>query len=589
MKLLVRGWSIGRRRGFFYLLYLLNRYLMPKIAYSFLSRVSRRRVRQAFLIGGLGCGLLIFIITNLLTNLLAAGLFIFSLAIVGLIVRLSIQKLKISHMRRLAQALLHKAQSRYSHDTFTSWACWPVGTHVRDAVDLARKSTSDDQIVIGRIDNDGRALGLFGELPGLKNIGEADFVKRYRYPLDIVLIGDKVLLRKDFQGDQVNFLREWYNLSLLYGKANVPAVHHVNESSCVLYKNLIPGPTLRNALVDMGAKILNVQTDDDSELAGLHPLERLEAILARGTELIPSTISEMFLCKMEDQLDKIHAPGIAKLSLTFGNIIMDSKEEPWFIDFEGARAYKSTSNPFFMYRRDQDRIKFNKIYGRNLMTERSARAALAEQTANQSSSYEPIDFGHGLATQGFWSTDSSTGLWEFFTKHVIASLIKGKRVLDLGSNNGIMPIMMLREGAKKVVGIEIESTCLEWARLVHMIFEWRDMRKYSFQISNCNMLEILRSDWGKFDVVTAFCSLYYLSETDMAKILRRASELAPIMVVQAKTDTRSEAEENKAEKSSVAFLKKLLEENGYPEVRLFAPKNFTRPLLVATVDSRFEA
>ena len=94
------------------------------------------------------------------------------------------------------------------------------------------------------------------------------------------------------------------------------------------------------------------------------------------------------------------------------------------------------------------------------------------------------------------------------------------------------------------------------------------------------MTDILKEDWGTFDVVTAFCSLYYLSEEDMGKVVRKASEIAPVMVLQAKTDTRPEAPENKAEKSALPFLKKVLEENGYPQVEVYAPANYPRPLLV---------
>jgi hypothetical protein len=66
----------------------------------------------------------------------------------------------------------------------------------------------------------------------------------------------------------------------------------------------------------------------------------------------------------------------------------------------------------------------------------------------------------------------------------------------------------------------------------------------------------------------------------MAEVVRRCSELAPIMVLQAKTNTRREAAANKADKSSEVFLKRLLEENGFLHVDAYAPENYSRPLLV---------
>jgi len=131
--------------------------------------------------------------------------------------------------------------------------------------------------------------------------------------------------------------------------------------------------------------------------------------------------------------------------------------------------------------------------------------------------------------------------------------LTGKRVLDLGSNNGVMSMMMLRAGASEVIGLEISPSHVEKAQLVHSIYEWRDMRRYTLQIHNCDMLETLRTDWGKFDLVTAFCSLYYLEIDDMARVVRKASELAPIMVIQANIGG------SKRKKASVTFLKKLLE------------------------------
>jgi len=94
------------------------------------------------------------------------------------------------------------------------------------------------------------------------------------------------------------------------------------------------------------------------------------------------------------------------------------------------------------------------------------------------------------------------------------------------------------------------------------------------------MLEILNRDWGKTDVVTAFCSLYYLSEGDMAIVVQRASEIARLMILQANTATRSEAAQNKSKKASFEFTRQLLKENGFPIIEVFAPPYYNRPLFI---------
>lgn len=578
---LLKPWNAFRQRRMRHFGCLLISTLAMKVIYFLFHKLPKPYLKQTVLLCGLGIVILVLVILSVLFGLLNAILNLLILGGIILLLWIGLGRIQISRLQRQAKILFKKAQSTYTEGTFTSWAQWPIEAHIRKAIEAVRKNSPDQEVVIGRIDNDGRVLGLFGELPGWKNIIEADFEKPPRYLLDIVLVEGKVLIRKDFCGERFSFVHEWYNLITLYGKANVPAIYKVDENHSWLYKNLIPGRTIRDILVDAGAKILTVQTKNDPELAGLEQTSRIEAVWARGKTYIQPCLSERFMSELENQLDKIHACGVTGVSLTFGNIIVDSKSSiPWLIDFDRARAHLSTSSQIFAYRRDQDRIKFNKIYGHHLITEQSARDVLAKHARSESGWYAPVDFGGGLTIGGFWSVDSGTGRWEFLNKDVMAPLVVGKRVLDLGSNNGTMSMMMLRSGAREVIGVEISPIFAERAKLVHRIFEWRDTRKYSYKVYNCNMLKILQADWGRFDIVTAFASLYYLEADDMAKVVRKVSKLAPIMVLQAKADTRSEAADDKARKSSVIFLKKLLQDNGFPKVEVFGPSYYNRPLLV---------
>ncbi len=192
-------------------------------------------------------------------------------------------------------------------------------------------------------------------------------------------------MRKDFRGCRTQFIHEWHNLVLLNGKANVPTVYRVDETRSVLYKNFIPGPTIRVRLVQAGARILNKQTDHDPQLATSDRQARLDIILARGTAFISKSLSSHVLKRIEQQMEAIHRCGVAGLSLTFGNLIVDDCGVPWFLDFEGARAFPSTRHPLFVLRRDKDRALFNRIYGYNLLTEKSARGALPIPAKNEPS------------------------------------------------------------------------------------------------------------------------------------------------------------------------------------------------------------
>jgi len=576
MKRLLRASRVFQRRGLGYFGYLVTGYLLPKLIYAALSRVAPHRLRKIAQLLILSVAALVFSLVGVWLDWLSAAALIALSGAAAWLALLLLRRLRIASMQSRARRLLEQAPSM----PFTAWNDWPVDASLRQAVETHLHTHPAEEVLLGQIDNEGRVWGQFGNLPGWINISKEQFVPRARFPLDIVLLDGKVLVRKDFRRDRGRFIREWHNLAALMGKANVPAVYRADEDRCILYKNLIVGKNVNDVLVAAGAQIHNIQTDNDPELAHLNGEARLYAILARGTALLPECFPESLFLQMEDQMDAIHRCGVAGLSLTFGNIMVDAQSHPWFIDLEGAHCHHSTVTPLFLWRRDQDRVKFNRIYNKRLVTEAGARAELVRIAASGPGWYAPIDFGSGLAVDGFWTVDSGTGRWEFLNRQVLKPLIAGKRVLDLGSNNGLMPIMMLKDGAREVVGLELDPEMVARARVIQRIFEWRDMRKYPLTIHTCDMRAVLDTDFGSFDIITAFCSLYYLTEEDMARVVRRAAELVPVMVLQAKVDTRPEAGDNKAVKSSILFLKRLLEENGFPKVETHAPKDFSRPLLV---------
>ena len=171
------------------------------------------------------------------------------------------------------------------------------------------------------------------------------------------------------------------------------------------------------------------------------------------------------------------------------------------------------------------------------------------------------------------STDSGTGRWDFFNANVVAPLVHRKRVVDLGSNNGSLPLMMARAGAATVLGIEGTAAIADFARLNAQILAWRDIRNYDLQIRTGDMRLFLTEDLGSFDVVTAFCSLYYLPEPDMAAVIRKAASMRAVLILQA-----NDAIDNLPAKRE--DLSRLLCENGYPSVTIYAPPGFARPLLV---------
>jgi 2-polyprenyl-3-methyl-5-hydroxy-6-metoxy-1,4-benzoquinol methylase len=278
---------------------------------------------------------------------------------------------------------------------------------------------------------------------------------------------------------------------------------------------------------------------------------------------------------LERQYDEVHKTGIVGLDVGFGNVIEDARtRQPVLCDFEVCRYFKDRSSFAFAYARNRDRLEMNVVYERGIMTEQSAHAALAQQRTNGTGWYAPLNFGHGLGVPGFWLIDAGTGRWEHLNGCVLNALVQNKRILDLGSNNGAMPMMMLRAGAKEVLCIEYQEKFVKQGEFVRKLFEWRDIARYDLRYHQGSMLDILKADLGHFDIVTAFCSLYHLSEEEMAEVVRRASQLSPVMILQGNLHKAAK------NKSRTQFLKQVLEENGFASVEVHAPRNFARPLLI---------
>ncbi len=330
------------------------------------------------------------------------------------------------------------------------------------------------------------------------------------------------------------------------------------------------GPTapafLRRAFAALGRSMASSVSADE--------LRHLGLLVQGGTPIRASAVAAS---EVEALMERAHAVGVTGVAQSFRDLLRDPVGAVRFGQLAGARRYRPQSL-HFCAARDADRQAFNREFGTTLLTEASAREALRTVKAKVPAGYRdyaPIDFGCGLTVGAIASTDSGTGRWEFFNRDIVAPIVAGKRVLDLGSNNGSMPLMMLRAGARALVGIEFTAMIADFARLNARILSWRDMRAYDIQILTGDMRQFLTADMGSFDVVTAFCSLYYLPEEEMARVVTRAASTGATLVLQA-----NDAITNLP--SSTEDLERLMLANGYKTVEVFRPPQFSRPLLVGS-------
>lgn len=286
---------------------------------------------------------------------------------------------------------------------------------------------------------------------------------------------------------------------------------------------------------------------------------------------------------IEQLMDRAHASGITGVADSFDRVVSVDGNVRFASLPNACVARKGSAR--YLAAVDADRRSFNERFGTTLLTEEGARQALHALKVRLPGNYRdyaPIDFGDGLFFGQIASTDSGTGRWDYCNRSIVAPLVDGRRVLDLGCNNGSLSLMMARGGARAVVGVELSPEIAEFARLNAQILSWRDHRAYDITIRTGDMRIFLHEDLGTFDVVTAFCSLYYLPERDMAAIIARAAAMNATIILQANEGIGGNRP------GTVRDLERLIRGNGYPDAEVHSPAGFSRPMLVGRARAGYD-
>jgi SAM-dependent methyltransferase len=149
--------------------------------------------------------------------------------------------------------------------------------------------------------------------------------------------------------------------------------------------------------------------------------------------------------------------------------------------------------------------------------------------------YSPFYAGAGIRVGAIWNPELGILRW----RHMLADHVPvplGGRILDLGPNNGFNALQMLRAGAKEVVGVEIDPAAIEQGLFVKRVFEWADNTEYCFSYIRGSHADVGSMNLGRFDLITAFCTLYYLSRDAMAKTVSDLAGLADTLVLECNDD-----------------------------------------------------
>lgn len=438
---------------------------------------------------------------------------------------------------------------------------------------------ASEVVTLAEIDQDGFLLSHLGPLEGVPSVDKQEFQPRIRFRLSVIAVDGYIGVRKDYLGNKWAFIRELVALHELgVAGCNVPAIMDVDFDALVLTMSYIPGPVLREKLAENGAILRDRDVEADSEFSGLSASESRLKRIQEGREILSQVVDDSFVNRLLDEIRKAHAAGfVIPGTIKYGNVIIESLSgNPYLIDFENTRYCRSATGRWFSELRDRDIESFNLHFGKAELTRQRIRRKIQQQNTI----YAPVYFGGGVRSGKIWYVESGYGRWHYILKKSLPDP-RGKRILDLGANNAAVSIELLRSGAEEVVGVEMDAQYREQGEFVKAGFEQMDNNQYAFAYLPVNMKEVPGMDLGKFDMVLALCSIYYLEDDEIVNLVNHVATISDVMVLQcnvARAIGRDNSETYR--RATVEYAVNTLRENGFTKINVVAPYRYSRPLVV---------
>lgn len=439
------------------------------------------------------------------------------------------------------------------------------------------------ELIIGDIDQDGLIHSYYGTIDGVVTVSEEDFLKKTRFELKLVVFDNVVAVKKMFKEDRMGFLSELdalHNLNL--AGVNVPAILDINFNDLSITSTFIPGQNLKEGLAQKGAKIRDRDIKKDNRLISLSGKEKYFRYVQEGRRVLLSVVDSQFIDDLFIEIKKIHGAGFELYDIKYDKIIIEEKsKKPFLVDYDSARSFIDLGEKFFSVMRDRDIEKFNLLFKTKKMTYKRAKIIIKDKKVPfWDKLYSPVYFGYGLRIGKIWDINVGFGRWNFILKRNLPPLT-GKRILALGANNGFNEIQMLKNGAKEVMGVETSKDYIVQGNFIKEVFEWADNELYNFGYLPIDMVKLPQYNLGAFDLVVAFCSLYYLDDLSIFKLVRHLSTIANKIVLQCNIrQDIGRQDAHSYEKASVEYAVKILKENGFPQIKVIAPPEYSRPLVI---------
>jgi len=454
----------------------------------------------------------------------------------------------------------------------------------KKGLDRIKKSLCNKtELVIGDIDQDGLIYSYYGPLNGVATTPKEDFLKKSRFELKLVVFNNIVAVKKMFKGYKLNFLNAldaFYNLNL--AGVRVPAILDIDFGSPSMTLSFIAGLNLEELLFRKGAKIRDRDMKKNKNLVSLSQEQGWRYYIQEGRKVLLDAVDQQFIEDLFIKIKKNHRVGIELYDIKYDKVIIEKKtQKPFFIDFESTRNFASSGKKTFSVMRDRDIEKFNLCFKTKKLTYKMIKKIIQDKKVPfLDRLYSPVYFGYGLRIGKIWDINVGFGRWNFILKKHLLPLT-GKRILSLGANNGFNAIQMLKNGAKEVIGVEANKDYIEQGNFIKEVFEWADNEFYNLKYLPLDMAKLPEYNLGTFDLVVALCSLYYLDNLSIFKLVRHLSTITDKLVLQCNIRQGIGRENvNDYRKASIEYNIKALKENGFPRIKVIAPPGYSRPLII---------
>lgn len=446
-----------------------------------------------------------------------------------------------------------------------------------EAVRAALRARSE--VTLGEFDQDGFLLSRFGRVEGARTIEADRFFVRKRFALSVVTAGADVGVRKYYRGDLLSFVTELKALhALAVAGCNVPAIMAIDFSALTITFSYIKGRELRLELADRGAVLLDRDILHAPGYDALSPEQRRAQQVEQGRPYLASAVTPEFIEGVFQQLRAMHRVGFVWKDLKYGNIMIVG-DQPYLIDFDTAYDHARTHPWLRRLLIDQNIEEFNRCFGTNKLTYHRIRTQLASE-AGKRTGYSSAYFGYGLRSGNILKNYVGDGRWHFIMRRHIPAL-QGARLLDLGSNDAFHSLQALRNGAAQAIAIERNDAAIARGLWFRDAFEWTDNRRYDFRYVQIDMAAVPETDLGRFSFAMALCSIYYLDDAGIARLVKHLSTIAPTLLLMCNTEHDiGRTDPDEYTRASVAYTVAKMTANGFPATTVVAPGHYSRPLVI---------